>query len=457
MAENKRLLGLANRRQLNNMAGDATQQNRLQRSSTALAPSYNRLNQARRSSGLVQRGQARDASFRHANRSFDQRQENSDRDFDLRKRGLAMSEMSNERSFAANREDAAFSKESSTKRLGLAEKAQEFSQADSTARFGLAQDANRRANQGQQFSQGIANQNQARQIEGDSISFEGGRLRNEGLRRQLDSRPQVDFEKTFKDGSEIRSAREAGVDVSGFQDEAGEFTPAGIEYLDALQTAFNTNGGNIQEARKTAAGGTLLVSQNAISARIQELESAKRSGAFSDGTSFDGNHELELEDERISLSQNATRLNKISPNYQNPEKQRQQAVLTKGVFGALDVADGITGDSPVDIAKKAIAAKEYLDSKKININNLGGQSAKAKELVALIKKADPQLVKLGDDLEKEQEKVARAQRRLDTIRQDTSSISGRRVRSAAQDDVKNSKVSVIQEKINKYVKNKGGQ
>lgn len=350
-----RLRGLAKRRNINRVAGDATMQNRLQRSTTSIQPAFNIVNQSRRSSNLVQRGQFRDASFRQQALSrFDR---------------LNRQDVEDQR-YQENRDY----------RIGRDEESDQRYNDNRDYRIGRDKVSDERYNQGQsrlkridehnakqsEFSNRLTQKNEQRKDELHGLNIETARMKNQALKSQMNTKRIPKFKDTFKDGALIRQARESGIDVSGFYDDSGNLTRHGEEYLDSVETSYNTNGGDISSALKSGGSGTLLAGQNNISSRIKELEKARAVGEFSDGTSFSGEHELELEDAQRKANDNSSRLFRMNPNTSNPVAKERSQKLKANIGGAIDTIQGIQGDDDFSKILKASALSKYLESNKID-------------------------------------------------------------------------------------------
>ena len=420
MEGNQKLLGLARRRQLNNIAGDATQQNRLQRTTTSITPAYNRLTQSRRSSGLVQRAQVRDASFRQANRDFEQRQQNT---LYNRSRDAAQDKRDRENTLYNRSRDAA--QDSRFNRLQ--------NRIEGIDRYNRGRDQidDKRAAEDSRFKRTV---NQA--------NLDRVNLGNEAARRKLNAPAKIDFEKTFKENWIYREAKKNGIDTSRFFDEDGEPTQEAREYRDSVQTEFNTNGGDIQKALQVGGSGTLLARQGATSNRINELEQL--------GGDLTGEQRIELDANKKALADNARSLFKVNPTGRNPYREQQTQKVTSELQSVFSDIGDIEKATPQDLSLKAEQIKSYLAQEGIELGDINIGRGKEK-LDKLLGAHDPKMNELS-------KKVNELQVRLENRKKEEAEYddtNGFDISGLAFDDGTENLLQRAQSELDEYLKTKG--
>jgi hypothetical protein len=440
----KKLQGLARRRRMNQIAGNATVKNGLQRTTTSLSPAFNIVNQSRRSSGLVNQGQYRDASFRQAaqnredrledqqyKRGIDQRNfeislENNDRSFGLK-----------ERAFEASREDAQFNKDLAKQKVGLAQNSQEFSQGIQKERLGLAKDA-----------QGL----NEKRFEEDNRRFdETNNTRREiaGLQAEAEKR-KSDLNRIDKldDGYLEARAKHLGIDTSKFIDESGNFTREGDRYFGTVKELMK-NGLSEVDAVKQAGSDILGNNQSNIQNRINELENL--------GEDISGDEKIELEDAKRSIHENASHLYRVNPNARNPERDKQVAKLQQGVQGALDVAGNFKGDDPVSIARRGVEVQEFLNQQGIDLSQVNiGNSTQGNQILEMVKQADPKLIELSEAVKRERNALGTS-RGLARTFESPSTLGGGLMLAKSLQNSNPKRLQEAERKLQEYLgKKKGG-
>tara|TARA_R100000655_G_scaffold106445_1_gene155782 strand:+ start:734 stop:2260 length:1527 start_codon:yes stop_codon:yes gene_type:complete len=352
-------------------------------------------------------------NFDQRERSNDQSQANADRAFEqnrlLADRAYGLSLSADAR---ANRADA---------RAG---QGQIFNQGMSLSADARANRADARAAQGQIFNQGMAlsadqranraqdfsERNTLRNFAEDKFRYEQNRLDLENIAKIKNesekAKALIKYADNLDAGYIENIASSSGFDITSFRDpETGDFTPEGERYLGTFRN-FRGQGLSESEALSRTGAITLGERQDKLQNLIDELESAKISGKFSDGTDFNNEHNLELEDARKEIRKNSEELNRYDSNARNPEKTRLNREFNSNIEGAIQFGRGIAvnspGDEPEEVtkARQGVELRKYLEDNGISINNIDKSSKKGKELHKMLEKNDPELIRLYENLQK---------------------------------------------------------